>query len=1152
MRSEMVLALFVSCALTLTSVTTFVDEGFVPDENAYGDATGRVCGGPANTDSITILPPGPVTLPADQSRVFNATLYDSDGIPLGGSPDWSVSDGSIVAQGGGEAIYYPTSIGNHTVYACAAEVTVSVDVIVTMGATQQIELVGNKVNLTADDVVLFDVIEYDLHGNNGTMFVPSSGWTIPAGSNLHALPGQPAVWTPASIGNHTIEVTASGFTAQWQVNVSRGVGTALIIDVDRTSITADESATMTMAVTDRAGNLVPVTGTWSALATQAQNWLSVVGTTATFDGTRPGNWTVRGYYSGPETGHINLSDDVIISVTVGAISLVTIDGHDSTILTGDSINLNPTATDLDGNIVETATFNWTLEGASMPASLDEYNHTFTPTTVGQHTLIADSGGRSASIRVQVEWSIPVEINVTDSDGDWYLTVTTGETLELHVKGKDVMGEWHPYDTTWQVDERVGTIEAATGTGEYLYHASSVNWTQLLLFAGGDEYTILVYVTPGMLDHLEITISERGMQGEELPMVISGYDVSGNGVSIPTCDVTVTSSAGKAYCDERGWWLGLENDGEQHVITVSYEGAEGTAFIDVQPILLGGIFGTSTNVVAFAAGGIALLIVAVLLFSYQRVKRLAEAEDDDEEEDEKDERHVAIGLRKVAQQPSPKGGNHGELPPLPAAKPMPPPSILFKQPLKKAAPAPPPPPFMFGTGIAPNSSSAHPQPGVFVRSEGRYGWGDQQQVGQSEYGWEAGVTAASPPPPHQPKWGDPGLTGAAHVKVNASPLPPQSINPAPPSPPPSAVQPTSPPAPAPPPPPPSAVQPTSPPAPAPPPPPPLAVQPTSPPAPAPPPPPTVQPTSPPAPAPPSPPTDQPKSATAPLTGAQPTHPRQQAQDPLIAATALLGDTARTNDTTARLGDALSLLSTTTDADDEDVSEPSDAPVDEVTPDPSEESDVEDADQGEQNSVEALASSTEAECDSEESYADADIEPTGSGRKAETDSMDDGAVEVEDSDETDAAEAASTPTDSESESTPLAVESGESSLPTHSEGEAEVATVGAALGGEDEQTEGEPASAEPIDEPEESVDAGDDGETRLARTESSEVSDGWGEWGDSWDEDPSEPLPGLGPCTDDGEVLKPLPGTRPGESGWYFDVDGKPSLWEFRPMGWERVK
>lgn len=1087
----------VFCTILLLFIATLSAIQISPTDqlpSMHGDASGRVCGGPANTDSITILPPGPVTLPADQSRIFNATLYDSGGIPLGGSPDWSVSDGSIQPQGGSEAIYYPTSIGNHTVYACAAEVTSSVEVIVTMGATQSIDLVGNKVNLTTDEVVLLEVFEFDLHGNQGGMFVPSTGWTIPAGSNLHAVPGQPAVWTPSTIGNHTIEVSAAGYSAQWQVNVSRGMGTALIVDIDDSVITADQTATMTMSVSDQAGNLIPVAGNWSTLANQSSSWLTGNGNSATFNGTSPGNWTVRGSYSGVETGNVMLTDEVIITVGVGAISLVTIDGHDSTVYTGENLDLNPIATDLDGNIIESATFNWTLEGASDSSSIDEINHTFSPTTIGQHTIIADAGGKSASIRIQVEWSEPIDLNVTNSDGDWYLTVTTGETLELRVEGKDVMGEWHPYNPVWQVDEKFGTIEAATGTGDFLYHASSVNWTQLHLFASGIEYTILVYVTPGQLDHLLISVEERGMQGDESPMTIRGFDVSGNGVSIPNCDVTVTSSAGKARCDENGWMLKLENDGEQHVITAIYDDAEGSAFIDVQPILLGGALGSSTNVIAFAAGGIALLIVAVLLFSYQRVKRLA-AEDDEEYEDDEEggltpvgsQTHhpqgnpsAAGGATALLAPPAPGATATDGLPSLPPHRPIPPPPGLFRQPLRKAAPAPPPPPFMFGTGIAPNSSSAHPVAGVFVRSEGRYGWGDKTQTEGSGYGWEAGVSGASAPPPHQPKWGDPGMTGAANPSIGISPPPPQ-------------------PAPA----------PT----------------------------PTPTPATAPAPAP----TIQPAQANPQLA-----HPAAN-QAPAIGGAGHVNEIEPAPQAASPLGSALSLLSGPAPEEGEEIDEPEET--------------QEVIDSTDSSETDEAATRAESEEDSQFAVIDED-DQTSDG-----DSDDDKSDEPEPSDastgtedvETDEADEESAD-HGKADSEPL-----ESEPIDHTDsklgegvtwGEVDETSEQENVESNDELSPEKGDTSHIPDSPEEQTGDG------VGRGDTQPDSDEWGDWGEAWgeeeghsetpEEQESAPERGLGPCTEEGVVLKPLPGTQAGESGWYFDTDGKPSLWEFRPIGWERVK
>jgi len=749
----------------LLSILFLVSTSYIPtlseqlhNEVGYESekASGRTCSGPANTDSITILPPGPVTLPADQSRIFTATLRDSEGNDLGGTPEWSVSDGSINPQGGGDAIYYPNTIGNHTVWACAADAVASIEVIVTIGATQSIELIGNKNNVTADETIEFVVMETDSRGNTAPIFVPSSGWTIPEGSGINVLPGfetniggfvhQPAIWYPGPTGVQTISVTTSGFTSSSEVNVSRGMGVDLVVNAERTILTSDESVDLTMSIADIRGNLIEVDGNWSTLAPQANAWISGNGSQATFDGSLVGNWTVRAEYNGPESGNVNMSDELVLDVRVGRISLVSIDGHDSNLETGEVLQLNPIATDLDGNIIPDATFNWSVDGVSGDDSIDVGNNTFTPSTEGQHNIQVESGGRPSSIRVQVGWSEPIDINVTTTGGDWYLTVVTGGSLPLHVEGLDVMGDWHPYNPTWEVDENFGSIEVSGGDGDYIYNAEGVNWTQLHAFADGNEYTILVYVTPGPLDHFEVHISDSGVQGESVLFTVRGFDVSGNGVSIPICDLTMTSSAGRTECDEElGWRLYLENDGEQHIITATYEGSEGTGFIDIQATLLDGKFGSSTDVMAGGAVLIALLISIVLIVVYSRVKKLANEYEEELAEEEKERALEELGV------------------PLP-------PKVIPRGAPMVAPPSPPPPGFMFGTGIAPNSSSAAPTLGVFVRSDQQYIPGQSAQQPVAQAGWNnPGSTGTTQTPPPVKNWGAPEITGAAN-DATAQPTP----------------------------------------------------------------------------------------------------------------------------------------------------------------------------------------------------------------------------------------------------------------------------------------------------------------------------------------------------------------------------------------------
>jgi len=559
------------------------------------------------------------------------------------------------------------------------------------------------------------------------MFVPSSEWTIPAGSSIHVQPGQAAIWTPGPIGVQTISVTTGGFTSSWEVNVSRGMGIDLVMNVDRTILTSDESVDLTMSIADIRGNLLEVDGNWSTLAPQANAWISGNGSHATFDGTLVGNWTVRAEYNGTASGNTSMSDELVLDVRVGRISLISIDGHNSNLKTGEVLQLNPIATDLDGNIIPDATFNWSVDGPSGEQSIDVVNKTFTPSTEGQHNIQVESGGRPSSIRVQVGWSEPTDINVTTTNGDWYLTVVTGGSLPLHVEGLDIMGDWHAYNPTkWDVDENFGSIDPSGGAGDYVYNADGVNWTQLHAFVNSTEYTILVYVTPGPLDHLDVHISDSGVQGESVLFTVRGFDVSGNGVSIPICDLTMTSSAGRTECDEElGWRLYLENDGEQHIVTATYEGSEGTGFIDIQATLLGGQFGSSTDVMAGGAVLIALLISIVLIVVYSRVKKLANEYENELEEEENERAVKELGV------------------PLP-------PRITPRRTMI-APPSPPPPAFMFGTGIAPDSSSAAPTLGVFVRSDQQYVPGQSGQQPAAQAGWQnAGSTGTIQAPQPNPK------------------------------------------------------------------------------------------------------------------------------------------------------------------------------------------------------------------------------------------------------------------------------------------------------------------------------------------------------------------------------------------------------------------
>jgi hypothetical protein len=75
---------------------------------------------------------------------------------------------------------------------------------------------------------------------------------------------------------------------------------------------------------------------------------------------------------------------------------------------------------------------------------------------------------------------------------------------------------------------------------------------------------------------------------------------------------------------------------------------------------------------------------------------------------------------------------------------------------------------------------------------------------------------------------------------------------------------------------------------------------------------------------------------------------------------------------------------------------------------------------------------------------------------------------------------------------------------------------------------------------------------------EMSDGWGDGSstladqaETYTQQQHEIRRGEGPRDVEGHSLRPLPGTTPGQDGWYFDREGKPTHWRHEETsGWSQ--
>ena len=132
----------------------------------------------------------------------------------------------------------------------------------------------------------------------------------------------------------------------------------------------------------------------------------------------------------------------------------------------------------------------------------------------------------------------------------------------------------------------------------------------------EQYHIDLLVKIGQLHHLEIsTESSEGEQGSTLDIFVTGHDANGNQLTIALADVKVSSSAGEIEFTGDRHVLTLTESGPQHSIRATYgELPTKVVFIDVNPTLFGGIFGSSETVVLLGIGlTITLLLVIAIMF-----------------------------------------------------------------------------------------------------------------------------------------------------------------------------------------------------------------------------------------------------------------------------------------------------------------------------------------------------------------------------------------------------------------------------------------------------------------------------------------------------------------------------------------------------------
>src|SRR5690606_11356472 len=216
------------------------------------------------------------------------------------------------------------------------------------------------------------------------------------------------------------------------------------METSQTSMTTDDSATITVRPEERRGGIVTTGDDNVELSTDHGSLSSVTdegnGTyTATFTAETPGTATITGTVNG-----VAMTDTVVIDVSVGAANATTstMETSQTSMTTDDSATITVRLKDSHGNFLTTGDDNVELstDHGSLSSVTDEgngtYTATFTAETPGTATITGTVNGDDMSAFVEVVVSVGAASPTTSTMEADKASVTTDDSATISVRLKD--------------------------------------------------------------------------------------------------------------------------------------------------------------------------------------------------------------------------------------------------------------------------------------------------------------------------------------------------------------------------------------------------------------------------------------------------------------------------------------------------------------------------------------------------------------------------------------------------------------------------------------------------------------------------------------------------------------------------------------------
>ncbi|MDB4874002.1 MAG: hypothetical protein JWM41_448 [Gemmatimonadetes bacterium] len=427
-----------------TATGTFTATVTATSGGRTATATVIVTPGPLATIVVT---PNPATLAIGAAQQYVAVGKDAGGNVVPFTPTWSVvaNGGTISAAGLFTAGSVAGTFAN-TVQASSLGIKGTATVTVTPGALATIAVTPNPIALNVGLAQQFTAVGKDANGN---VVALTPVWSVAAGGGAIATSGVFTAGTVPGTYTNTVVATSGGISGSATVVVTAGALATITVSPNPVSLQVGAAQQFTAVGTDAAGNIIPITPVWAAVASGGSIDLSSGVFTA---GNTPGTYTntVRASVG-------TVAGFATVSVTPGGVSSLTVTPNPATVQTAGTVTFSATAKDAGGNVVP-STPVWAVVngGGTINANSGAF---VAGTTAGTfaNTIKATANGISSFATVVVT---PVLTTIVVAPNP--VIVLANGTQQFAATGRDASGNTFSITPVWAVVNGGGTIDPNTG------------------------------------------------------------------------------------------------------------------------------------------------------------------------------------------------------------------------------------------------------------------------------------------------------------------------------------------------------------------------------------------------------------------------------------------------------------------------------------------------------------------------------------------------------------------------------------------------------------------------------------------------------------------------------------------------------------------